>query len=165
MLQFIVPLLLLLTVAVTPSGAQGLADFARFSQAINKEIALVEVDGTVREGVLVAAGPDGVTMKFASGTRSFSSSQIASAERMKDDRSDGAVKGVLWGLVLALLPNQGFSGSESYSGYIVKSMVALGAIGYVLDAAATNRQPLYRAPTQQTTAPKLTPALSLSFRF
>lgn len=146
-------------------AAQRLADFSRFSKAINKEISLVEADGTVREGVLVAADSDSITMKFASGARSFAHRQIASAERMKDERSDGAVNGLAWGLLLALMPNQGLNSSDSYLAYIASSMVTFAAIGYVIDAAQTNRQPLYRAPAQQTAGAKLKPALSSLFRF
>ena len=161
----ILPLLLVFTIAATPARAQGLGDFSRFSKAIDKQIALVNTDGTVREGVIVAAGPDSVTMQLGSGTRSFANGQIASADRMKDGRDDGVFKGALWALLFASLGSQGLTSSDNKFLYFVEAMALGGAIGYALDAGETNRQPLYRAPAQQTAAPKQKLGLSLSFRF
>ncbi len=160
----VLPVLLFLTVAPTPgSPARALGDVSRFSKAINKQIALVEADGTVREGVLVAAGPDGVTMRFASGTRSFALGGIASAERMKDGRLDGAIKGALTGLALAAM-SQGYESSDGHAGEVLQAVASFAAIGYALDAAQTNRQLLYRAPVEPAGAASR-PGLSLSFRF
>ena len=58
MRNLIVPALLLLTIAPMTAHAQTLDDFSRLSKALNKDISLVEADGTVREGKLVAAGPE-----------------------------------------------------------------------------------------------------------
>jgi hypothetical protein len=162
----ILPLLTFLTAApVAAQSSRGLSDFSLFATAINQQIAIVELDGTTREGLVVAAAPDGVTMKFAAGTRTYTDSQIASAERLSDGRLDGVAKGLLWGAVLGLLGSQAYTSQESALGQWARGVAGFGVIGYVLDAAATHPEPLYRATVQQNPAATLKPALSLSLRF
>jgi hypothetical protein len=143
--------LILLTIVPITANAQALEDFSRLSKALNTDISLVEADGTVREGKLVAAGPDGVTMQFASGTRAFKVDQIASAERLKDGVGDGALKGAIFGVFLGLVTH------STRADFWVSSIAVYSGIGLALDAAQTHRETLYRAPPR--------PSLSLSFRF
>lgn len=146
---------------------QALADFSRFSEELNKKIALVDIDGAVREGVLIAAEANGVTIKFPSDTRFFASDQIASAEKMTDGRDDGVAKGVLWGLLLACMGTQGLTESDNLFLYFAESLAIFGAVGYALDAGESHRQLFYRAPApaQRPAAAKRKLGLSYSFRF
>lgn len=164
---FVLAVLTLFTAA--PAAAQypsGLRDFRQFTTAINQQISIIEVDGTAREGLVVAAGSDGVTIKFATGTRTYKDHEIASAERLKDGRLDGLAKGLLWGAVLGLLGSQGYTSQESALGQWARGTATMGAIGFLLDAAETNREALYRSPVMPaSTAAAPKPALSLSVRF
>jgi hypothetical protein len=164
----ILPLVMVLTAA--PAFAQqsrGLRDFSVFVTAIDQQISIVEIDGTTREGLVVAAGPDGVTMKFATEERTYTDMQIASAERLKDGRLDGVAKGLLWGAVLGLLGSQGYTSEQSALGQWARGVAAMGAIGYVLDAAETNREALYRRPISPsgTGGSLLAPSLAVRIRF
>jgi hypothetical protein len=146
-------MLALVMLAAVPmmANAQTLDDFSRLSKALNTDISLVEADGTVREGRLVAAGPDGVTMKFAAGTRVFRADQITSAERLKDRVGDGALKGAIVGVFLGLVTQ------STRADFWFSSIAIYSGIGFALDAAQTHRETLYRAPPR--------PSMSLSFRF
>jgi hypothetical protein len=84
---------------------------------------------------------------------------IASAERLKDESSDGAVRGAIWALVLAVMPNQGWTSAGDYWRTVAMAFVVLPTAGYLLDAADAKRQPLYRAPTASS------PTLKVSIRF
>lgn len=136
-------------------------DLSKFSKAINQQIALVETDGTVREGIVVAAGRDSVTMRFASGTRSFTSGQIASAERLKDGSGDGALKGAVFGALLTLLTMDGYSAAGANRASVFAWSVAVySGFGYLFDATQTHREPIYRS-----SAGAAAPSLKLTFRF
>jgi hypothetical protein len=160
-------ILALLLVAIVPmtANAQALNDFSRLAKALNKDISLVEADGTVREGRLVAAGPDGVTMRFASGTKVFKADQIASAERLKDGIGDGAIKGAIFGGLMGLLVFAGSSDdyNTSRAGPWLTSTVFYSGLGFVLDLAHTAREPIYRSPVGPPPVSKA--PMSFSFRF
>jgi hypothetical protein len=165
-MRLVIILLVLFSTAV-PALAQssrGLRDFSQFATAINQEIAIVELDGTKREGRVVAASPDGVTMKFSTGTRTYTDTQIASAERLKDGRLDGVAKGLLWGAVLGLLGSQGYTSQDSALGEWARGVAGFGVIGYLLDAAETNREALYRGPAAASGAAGSPPASAVAFR-
>jgi hypothetical protein len=151
--------LFVLCVAAPPAHAQGLEDFARFSRAIGKEVSVVDVSGLVREGVVEAVTADEVALRVRSGTLRIPRADVVSAERLKDESSDGAYKGALWALLLALVPNQGATSVGQHLRAAGVTVVVFATIGYVLDASEVNRQPLYRAPA--TTAP----AITFSVRF
>src|SRR5688500_1781244 len=104
----IIPGLFFLLAAPMPGPpAKALADFSRISKAINKQIALVDAHGTVHEGVLTAADGDQVSVRLASGTTTFPRARVVSADRMRDGRIDGVVKGALFGFVIAAFASQG----------------------------------------------------------
>lgn len=156
-----VPILLLFTLGPKSSDA-ALADFSKFSSAINKPIALVDRDGTVREGVLTNATGDDVTMRFGSGTRSFARADVVSAERLRDGSKDGALKGALFGALVGLLMAQAYdSDADAYNGFL-GSVVVYTGIGWALDAAQTHRQPIYRVPASSAAAK---PSVKMSLRF
>jgi hypothetical protein len=69
---------------------------------------------------------------------------------MKDERVDGAAMGAVVGLVLTWL-----SGQSDY----LRTAATCAAAGFLIDAAETNRQPLYRAPSTSA------PALKVTWRF
>ena len=159
------PLLLVLAIAPAPGPpARVLADFSRFSSAIDREIAIVDVDGTVREGIVTAATADDVSLRFGSGVKVFPRAEVMSAERMRDGRVDGAVKGAVFGAILGLLTMQAYESTGDRLGAWAGSTAIYGGIGYALDAAQAHRQPLYRAPGEPK-AGKPKPALSMSVRF
>lgn len=152
----VLPLLLVLTIAPVPGpSAHVLADFSRFSRAIDREIAIVDVDGTVREGIVTAATADDVTLRFGSGVKVFPRTGVTSAERMRDGRLDGAVKGAIFGAILGLITAQAYESSGERFGAWAGSTALYGGIGYALDAAQTHRQPLYRAPAVAAAKVKL----------
>ena len=156
----IVAVLTFITAApVLAQRSQGLRDFSQFATAINQEVAVVELDGTKREGVVVAASADGVTMKFSSGMRTYTDTQIASAERLKDGRLDGVAKGILFGAVAGLL-----GAAQGSLGQWVQGVASMGAIGYLLDAAETNREALYRGPATSSVAAGSPLASTVAFR-
>jgi hypothetical protein len=154
------PLLLVLTIAPVPGPpAHVLADFSRFSSAIDRDIAIVDVDGTVREGIVTAVTADDVTLRFGSGAKTFPRAGVMRAERMRDGRVDGAVKGAIFGAILGLVTMQAYESTGERFGAWAGSTAIYGGIGYVLDASRSNRELLYRAPAVPT-AP-----LKLSLRF
>jgi hypothetical protein len=142
-------------VATSAAHAQALEDFSNISRAIGKEVSIVDRIGLVREGVLEAVTADAVTLRVGSATTQLERAVIASAERIKDDSSDGAIRGALLGLAIILVPNQG---GFSFAGYW-RGVALLAAVGYVADVTESNRQPLYRAPSASA------PTLKVSWRF
>ena len=160
--MLIFPLLILLTVAPGPGRSDAvMADFSRFSKSIAQEIAIVDYDGTVREGILTAATEDGITVQFGSGVKSFPRAAVASAERTRDGRTDGAIKGALWGALIGAIMSQAYEGSD-WAGAFVGHVAIYSGIGWTLDAAQSHREPIYRAPAAAAT-PK--PSVKFSFRF
>ena len=158
-----IPLLLLFTIGPgSKDPDKALSDFSRFSKALNAQIALVDRDGTVREGVLANTTGDDVTMRFGSGTRLFARAEIMSAERLRDSSKDGALKGALFGALIGLLVAQGFdSDSDAYNGWLGSVAVSAG-IGWAIDNAQSHRHPIYRAPASPAAA-KPTVKMSLHF--
>ena len=155
MRYLILPVLFVMFVATPAAHAQRLEDFSGFSRAIGKEVSVVDRSGLIREGIVEAATADDVQLRFGSATQWFPRAEIASAERLKDESSDGAVKGALWGILLGLMPNQGGGSFAQYW----QTVALFAAAGYLFDAMETNRQPLYRAPSASA------PTLKVSFRF
>ena len=155
MRHVISPVLFVIFVATPAAHAQGLEEFSNISRAIGKEVSVVDRSGLIREGIVEAATADQVTLRVGSAMQSFARAEIASAERMKDESSDGAIKGALWGLALILVPNQGGFSFTGYAG----AVAVFAAAGYLIDAGESNRQPLYRAPSASA------PTLKLSWRF
>ena len=78
---------------------------------------------------------------------------------IKDESSDGAVRGAIWALAVALIPNQGWTSGGDYLRGVAMAFIVFPTAGYLLDAAESNRQPLYRAPSTSS------PTLNISFRF
>jgi len=154
------PLLLLFAIGPAPKASEAtLADFSRFSKALNTAIALVDRDGTVREGILVASTIDDVTMRFGSGTKTFARADVMSAERLRDGRKDGAIKGAIFGALMGLLAAPLYEDGQQQAAGFVTAVALYGGIGWALDAAQNHREPIYRG----TLAPA--PAVKLSLRF
>lgn len=169
-LFILVPIAIALAPLPGPS-ATTLMDFSRMTKAIDQQIVLVDAGGAVREGRLVSATADAATMDFGGSRREFAKAEIASAERLRDGVTDGIVRGVLFGLVMGGLATQGCSSSipNCSAQAVLGSMAIYGAIGWALDAANTNRQPIYRSASAP---PKPKPGfdafgrkLTMSFRF
>jgi hypothetical protein len=155
----LVPILLIVAIAPAPGPSEKrLADFSRFSGAIGAPIAIIDRDGTVREGRLSAAAADSVTVMFSGGERSFSQPVIASAERLKDGVKDGFIKGAIFGAVVGVFALPGYdSRGGAVAGYL-GSVAVYGLIGTAIDASQRHREPLYRAPVPA-------PAMKVSVRF
>jgi hypothetical protein len=154
------PLLLLLVFGPGPKPSdQELSDVSRFSKAIGTAIALVDRDGTVREGLIAGVTADDLTMRFGSGSRAFPLVDIVSAERLRDGRKDGAIKGAIFGAVLGLIVVPFYETSGQKVGGVASMMALYSGIGWALDASQTNRELIYRS----TTAPA--GAVKVSLRF
>ena len=154
MRYLVLPVLFVLFGATPYAHAQGLADFKSFSRAIGKEVSIVDRSGLINEGVLEAVTVDAVTLRVGSATQSFPRAEIASAERMKDQRLDGAAMGAVVGFALAFLTS-----AECSTCPLWHSAVGGAAAGFLIDAAESNREPLYRA------SPASAPTLRVSWRF
>jgi hypothetical protein len=150
--------LFVLFVATPAARAQSLEDFASISRAIGKEVSVVERTGPIREGIVEAVTADGLKLRVRSATEWVPRADIASAERMKDESSDGALRGAIWALAVALIPNQGWTSAGEYWRTVGIAFVVFPTAGYLFDAAESNRQPLYRAPSPA-------PMLKVSRRF
>lgn len=150
------PMLLIVLVPEPSARGSRLEDFSRFSQAIGKEVSVIDQSGLVREGTVEMATGDGVALRIGSATRWLPRAEVVSAQRMQDGRIDGVIKGALIGTLLAGVASQGCVSREQCASWRVVGVFA--AAGYVLDAAQSNRRPLYRAPAAA-------PTLRISFRF
>jgi hypothetical protein len=157
----LIPLLILLVKSPSqgPSPA-ALADFARLSKSTGQMVSLVVHDGTAREGRLISATADAVTMEFARGPAVFAKADIASAEKLRDGTRDGFIKGAVFGALLGLAVF-GTSEIEARGDVWLRVVGTYGAIGWAFDAMDTNRQAIYRAAP----APAVAPKAKLSFRF
>ena len=151
--------LFVMFVSAPAAHAQRLEDFSNMSRAIGKEVSIVDRSGLIREGIIEAATADAVTLRIGSASQRLLRADIASAERMKDESSDGARRGAIWALAVALIPNQGWTSAGDYLRGVAIAFVFFPTAGYLLDAAESNRQPLYRAPSASS------PTLKVSFRF
>jgi hypothetical protein len=153
--------LLLLLIAFIPTpkpSAETLTDFSRFAKATGQQVVLVERDGTMLEGVVAAATPDAVTMRFAAGDRVLEKAAIASADRLRDGTKDGFIKGAVVGALFFLVVTTSYD-VEVRGIDVVRASAVYGAIGWSLDALNKNRHPIYRAPAVAA------PAVKMSFRF
>lgn len=144
---FLIPFLLIVAISPTPGPSEKtLTNFSRFSKAVGAPIALIDRDGTVREGVLSAAAADSVTVAFSGGERTFSQPVIASAERLTDGVKDGVIKGAIFGAVVGIFAAQGYDSEGGALGGWVGSVAIYSAIGWAIDASQKHREPIYRAP-------------------
>ncbi len=157
----IVPLLIIGLAAPSNPSAETLSNFSRFSKAIGQEIALVDRDGVVREGILTAAATDSVNVCFGSGTTTISREVVVSAERLRDSQKDGAIKGAVLGAIGGLFALQGYSSKSGALAGWAGSVAIYASIGWAFDALQTHQEPIYRAAPKPATAPKV----KLSFRF
>ena len=152
----ILPALLFVLGPMQERADRQLEDFSRLSRAIGKDVALVDRNGVVREGIVEAATADDVTLRLGSATQVFPRAGIASAERLKDSKINGAVTGALVGLFVVALSGQGYS--DPPPRHVPWLWVAgFAGAGYVIDAA--QGKPLYRAPELPA------PTLKVSLRF
>lgn len=156
--QRIVLALIVIVAAAPTARAQAVEDFAVFQKAIGKDVSIVDRNGLVREGVVDTVTAAGVSLRVGSGQAWLARAEIANAERMKDDSGDGALKGLIWAVVIAVIPNQGYRSAGEGARTVATALVVLPFIGYMLDAANGERQPLYRAPSAA-------PTLKISWRF
>ena len=118
---FLIPILLIVAITPMPGASEKtLTNFSRFSKAVGAPIAIIDREGTVREGRLSGATADSVTVQFGGGERVFSEAAVASAERLKDGVKDGFInlvidqqqflQGYLSVLQICLTDKYGFSG-------------------------------------------------------
>lgn len=157
----VIPLLLIAIIGPSPKPPDDvLADFARLAKAQGAEIALVDRDGTVREGLLASATADQLTMQFSAGQKTFARTEVVAAERLRDGRKDGVIKGAIFGAITGLFAMQGFNKPEEGVAALAGSVAIYSAIGYALDTAQTHREPIYRVPGTPAPAP-----VKVSLRF
>jgi hypothetical protein len=161
--MLVLPILMLFFMGPDRDGpGQELTDFSRFTKAIGAEIAIVDRDGIVREGLVTAASADELTMSFSGVERTFSRDVVASGERLKDGSRDGFIKGAIFGAIAAAVVMQGYDSQNSPRGSMaagwVSAVAVYGGIGWLIDVAQTHREPIYRSA-----APA--PSVKLSLRF
>jgi hypothetical protein len=153
---FLIPFMIIVALVPMPGPSeQALADFSRFSKAVGAPIALIDREGTVREGILSAAAADSVTVAFGGGERVFSRAAVASGERLRDGLKDGFIKGALFGAVVGIFAAQGYDSEGGAVAGWFGSVAIYGLIGTAIDASQKHREPIYRAPA----------ALTVSVRF
>ena len=157
--MWIFPVLLFLAATPRPETSnQALADFGRINKAIGSEIAIVDLDGNVREGVLKSASSSDLTMRFGAGDKIFQRDVIAGAERLRDGTRDGAIKGAIFGGIIGLIMAGGSDSGADQASAFMTSVAVYSAIGWLFDASQTHREPLYRANVPH-------PTLKVSLRF
>jgi hypothetical protein len=142
-------------------------DFSKFTTAIGAEIAIVDRDGIVREGVLTDVSADSLTMSFSGVPKTFSRDVVASGERLKDGSRDGFVKGAIFGAIAGALFMQGYDSYDGRRGNMaagwLSGVAVYGGIGWLIDAAQNHREPIYKAVPVVTTSP--TAGVKLTLRF
>ncbi len=104
--------------------------FARFS-FFYTTLAIVDQEGTVREGIVTEATAEEVKVRFDSGVKSFSRASVASAESLRDGRIDGVIKGALFGFVVGALASQGCESAERCHTWALG--LVTGGVGYLLE--------------------------------
>ena len=148
--------LFLLFLIPGPQPADSLIDFSRLARAQGAQISLTDLEGLVLEGTLTSAGADALTMEFGNRQRVFTKDSIASADRVPDRAIDGLIKGALFGVLLGFVAA---SEPGDRTDFVCPFLMS-SAIGWWIDDAKRNREPIYRA------SPKtLQPAVRLSLRF
>ena len=158
--MLVIPFVLLFFMGHGKAPESELVDFSRFAAAIGAEIAIVDREGIVREGVVTAASADDVTMSFSGTPKTFSRDVVASGERLRDGRRDGAIKGAVFGALVGLVMEGYSSGGASRAAGFVSAVAIYSGIGWALDAAQNNREPIYRSPP-----PAPAPGVKLTLRF
>jgi hypothetical protein len=158
---------LLMLAAAPKVYGQGLEDFSRFSRLIGKEVSVVDRSGLVREGIVETVTADDVVIRLGASTRRMPRAEIAGAERLKDGRRDGAIKGAIFGAITGALAMRAYhrhpewlSPSANRTGMFLLHVSSWSGLGWLLDAANTNREQFYRSPAAAPMG-----ALQLSFRF
>lgn len=122
------------------TSADALADFGRFATAEGQEVAVVDMFGTERLGRIVAATDTNVTMGFGAGTHTFERADVLKADRLRDGNGDGLLKGAVIGALVGWLAAMDLGTARGFS----SSIAVYGGMGFLLDAANKNREPLYR---------------------
>lgn len=151
--------LALLLLAAVPANAQDthLTDFSRFNKAVGDEVAIIDLDGNVREGVLKSVSEMDLTMQFASGEKVFQRDAISGGDRLRDRTGDGAIKGAVFGALVGLLYLGAYDNLSEAAAPYMTSVAVYAGIGWLFDASQTHRETIYRA------TPK--PPLKVSLRF
>ena len=155
--MLIILLLLLPIIPLPPPSADALADFSRMSKALNTEVAIVDQEGVVREGILTAATKDDLIIAVGSGSKTFSREVVMSADRKTDSRKDGAIKGAIFGAILGTFVFDTYNNHGGGIGSWFTHVGVYSGIGYLLDAAQDHREPIYRGPSA--------PAVKVKLRF
>ena len=106
-----------------------------------------------------------MTISFSGTTKTFSRDLIARGERLRDGTRDGAIKGAIFGAVVGLAVARGYSdGGASQAAGLVSAVAIYSGIGWALDAAQHNREPIYRVSPASNPGPE--PGIKLlSVRF
>lgn len=158
----------LLTLAAVPVAyAQQADDLSRFSRAIGREVSIVERSGLVREGVVETVTADEVVLRVGSSTQRLPGDAIARAALMKDGRRDGAIKGAIFGAITGAWAMYSYhrhpewiNANANLPGMFLLHVTSWSALGWLLDAANTNRETFYQASAAVRKG-----TLQLSFRF
>lgn len=163
--MLIVPVIItLLTVPVDHAGARQLDDFARLQRAVGDAVFVADSEGVERRLKLVRVDGDSAIFMAGANEVVMHRSTITNVDRAKDPSWDGALKGALFGAVMAGLLRAEVSGNSA--SFYLGGIGTYAALGYLVDVGITNRQAIYRA--SRAPAAKSAPwgpSLSFSVRF
>ncbi len=161
----IVPVLItLLAVPVDHAGARQLDDFGRLQCAAGHAVFVADGEGVERRLKLVRVDGDSAIFMAGENEVVLHRSTITNVDRAKDPSWDGALKGAVFGALVAALLRGEVSGNSG--SFYLSGIGTYTALGYLVDAGITNRQPLYRAARTSVAKPvPFAPTLSFSFRF
>ncbi|MCC7124381.1 MAG: hypothetical protein IT178_06005 [Acidobacteria bacterium] len=161
----VVPVLItLLVLPVDHADAQRLANFDRLQRVTGHAVFVADAEGVERRLKLVRVDGDNAIFTAGANEVVMHRNSITNVDRARDASWDGAVKGAIFGVVVAGLLSAELS--DNRADFYLSAVATYAGIGYLTDAAIGNRQPIYRAPAAApgTPAPRA-PTLSFSFRF
>jgi hypothetical protein len=136
-------MLAILAMFFTPTTAlhaARLADFDRLAGKVGTEVYVVDVNGLERVGRLAAADASALRLKIPSGELLINKLEVTEVDRRRDSPLDGTIKGLIYGAIMAAVIDYGH-GAQRWLG----PMAIYGGVGFLIDNAVTNREPLYRA--------------------
>jgi hypothetical protein len=141
----ILPLIVGLIAVPTPGpSAARLADFTRLGGVEHEEVYVVDASGLERRLTVVEAGDAAVKFMVGQQQLEMSRDAILRVDRVRDSSLDGAIKGLLFGLLVGAAIETTLS--DGNCRYLLQGALTYGSIGYLFDRGHTARQAVYRRP-------------------
>jgi hypothetical protein len=145
-MEFLILPLLIGLIAVPSPGpsAARLADFTRLDGVEHEEVYVVDTSGLERRLTLVEAGDAAVKFMVGQQQLEIHRDAILRVDRVRDSSLDGAIKGMLFGLLVGAAIESNVS--DGNGRYLLQGALTYGGIGYLFDRGHTGRQAVYRRP-------------------